>query len=175
MLFRSNSSLLRVNTGNIEFAGLFAPKPQGMTSADDWTKEMATKGFPELKKLYTLLGAPDNVSLKRGEHFGHNYNAVSRMAMYAVFNKHFHLGYKEPIIEKDYKRLSIEEMSVWNDQHPKPAGGEDFERKLLRAWRDDAQKQLASITPGSDDFKKAYGGGVAAILGRSLRSAGDVE
>jgi hypothetical protein len=41
-----NACLLRVDTGNIEFAGLFAPKPQGMTSANDWTKEMATKGFP---------------------------------------------------------------------------------------------------------------------------------
>ena len=47
-----NASLLRVNTGNIEFAGLFAPKPQGMTTANDWTKEMSTKGFPELKQLY---------------------------------------------------------------------------------------------------------------------------
>ncbi len=49
-----NASLLRVNTGNIEFAALFAPKPQGMTSADDWTKEMSTKGFPELQQLYAL-------------------------------------------------------------------------------------------------------------------------
>src|SRR5260221_4765561 len=45
-----NSSLLRVNTGNIEFAALFAPKPQAVTTADDWTKEMFTKGFPELKQ-----------------------------------------------------------------------------------------------------------------------------
>src|SRR3954464_14962593 len=49
-----SSSLLRVDTGNIEFAALFAPKPQGMTSADDWTKEMKTKGFPELVQLYKL-------------------------------------------------------------------------------------------------------------------------
>src|SRR5208283_316743 len=37
-----NASLLRVNTGNIEFAGLFAPRPQGMNTANDWTKELAT-------------------------------------------------------------------------------------------------------------------------------------
>ena len=63
-----NASLLRVGTGNVEFAGLFAPKPQGMTTADDWTKEMSTKGFPELKRLYGLLGAPNQVMLQRGEH-----------------------------------------------------------------------------------------------------------
>jgi hypothetical protein len=84
-----NACLLRVDTGNVEFAGLFAPKPQGMTCANDWTKEMATKGFPELKQLYTLLGAPNNVMLKRGEHFPHNYNAVSRSAFYTWLNRHF--------------------------------------------------------------------------------------
>src|SRR4029077_1929707 len=31
-------SYLRVGTGNIELAGLFAPKPLGMSAADDWTK-----------------------------------------------------------------------------------------------------------------------------------------
>ena len=51
-----NASLLRVGTGNIEFAALFAPKPLGMTAANDWTKEMETKGFPELQKHYALHG-----------------------------------------------------------------------------------------------------------------------
>src|SRR5881396_158307 len=88
-----NACLLRVGTGNIEFAALFAPKPQGMTTANDWTKEMSTKGFPELKQLYTLLGAPNNVTLHCGEHFQHNYNAVSRCAFYGVLNKHFKLGF----------------------------------------------------------------------------------
>jgi dienelactone hydrolase len=67
-----NASLLRIGTGNVEFAALFAPKPLGMTCANDWTKEMSTKGFPELKQLFGLLGAPDNVMLSRGEHFPHN-------------------------------------------------------------------------------------------------------
>jgi hypothetical protein len=38
------------------FAALFAPKPQGMNTANDWTKEIATKGFPELQKLYATFG-----------------------------------------------------------------------------------------------------------------------
>ncbi len=38
-----NACLLRVGTGNVEFAALFAPKPQGMTTANDWTREMATR------------------------------------------------------------------------------------------------------------------------------------
>src|SRR2546427_11688755 len=69
-----NACLLRVETGNIEFAALFAPKPLGMNCADDWTRELAVKGFPELKQLYRLLGAPHNVMLARGEIFKHNFN-----------------------------------------------------------------------------------------------------
>src|SRR3989441_1283696 len=49
-----NACLFRVETGNIEFAAMFAPKPLGMTAANDWTKEMETKGFPELKKHFEM-------------------------------------------------------------------------------------------------------------------------
>ena len=118
-----NASLLRVNTGNVEFAGLFAPKPQGMTTANDWTKEMSTKGFPELKQLYAMLGAPKNVMLHRGEHFPHNYNAVSRSAFYTWLNRHFKLGFKEPVIERDYEPLTsrpAHRLGCSSTPHPKP-------------------------------------------------------
>ena len=170
-----NASLLRVNTGNIEFAGLFAPKPQGMTSANDWTKEMSTKGFPELKKLYALLGAPNNVMLKRGEHFPHNYNAVSRSAFYTWLNRHFKLGQKEPVIERDYEPLTRDQLTVWDQQHPAPkADDPEFERQLLRQLHDDAQKQLAAAqTP--DDFRKICGAAFDVILDGGLSEAGEVE
>jgi hypothetical protein len=170
-----NACLLRVDTGNIEFAALFAPKPQGLTSADDWTREMAAKGFPELKKIYALLGAPDNVMLKRGEHFGHNYNYVSRAALYSWVNKHFNLGLKEPIVEEDYKRLTKEEMSVWDDAHPKPGGGLDFERKLLRWLHEDSEKQMQQAAASPEAFRKIFGGGIDVVLGRNLHEVGAVE
>src|SRR5947208_11414370 len=101
-----NACDLRVETGNVEFAALFAPKPLGMTSADDWTKEMATKGFPELLKHYEFLGAKGNVMLTPLLHFDHNYNYPSRAAMYSWFNKHLKLGLEEPVVEEDHKRLT---------------------------------------------------------------------
>lgn len=170
-----NACHLRVGTGNVEFAALFAPKPLGMTCADDWTREMATKGFPELKQLFTLLGAPDHVKLYRGEQFGHNYNYVSRAALYAWLNQHLHLDLKEPIVEADYQRLSREDLSVWDDQHPKPVGGPEFERGLLRWLNDDAQRQLREVEKSAGDFRKVVGGAVDVILGRSLAEAGAVE
>ena len=130
-----NASLLRVNTGNVEFAALFAPKPQGMTTANDWTKDMATSGFPELKQLYTLLGAPDQVMLHRGEHFPHNYNAVSRSAFYTWLNRHFKLGFQEPVVERDYEPLNKVQLSVWDAQHPEHHAAE---RPLEQGDNDDA-------------------------------------
>src|SRR5207247_8210518 len=59
-----NCSYLRVGTGNIELAGAFAPKPLGMAAANDWTKEIESKGLPELKALYKLYGAEDRVMAK---------------------------------------------------------------------------------------------------------------
>ncbi len=171
-----NSSLLRVNTGNIEFAALFAPKPQGLTTANDWTKEMSTKGFPELKQLYTMLGTPNNVMLKRGEHFPHNYNAVSRGAFYTWLNRHFKLGQKEPVIERDYVPLPREQLTVWNDQHPAPkAADPDVERQLLRQLHADAQQQLAADQATPARFRMTYGRAFDIVLDGGLDEVGEVE
>ena len=171
-----NASLLREGTGNVEFAGLFAPKPQGMTTANDWTKEMSTKGFPELKQLYALLGAPNNVMLQRGEHFPHNYNAVSRMAFYGWLNKHFKLGAKEPVLEKDYQRLSRAELSVWDADHPAPkANDAEIERKLCQMWKDDADNQVAEAAKSTASFKEIVGGGLDIVLDGGLADAGEVS
>ena len=170
-----NASLLRVDTGNVEFAALFAPKPQGMTTANDWTKELSTKGFPELQKLYALLGSPENVTLARGEHFPHNYNAVSRSAFYTWLNRHFQLGAIEPVIERDYEPLTREQLTVWDDAHPAPkADDPDFERKLLTWFAADAKKQLqpAHSTPAA--ARKTLADAIEVLIGRTYATAGDV-
>ena len=161
-----NASLLRVGTGNVEFAGLFAPKPQGMTTADDWTKEMSTKGFPELKRLYGLLGAPNQVMLQRGEHFPHNYNAVSRAAFYNWINRHFHLGQQEPVLERDYTVSTRAELSVWDAEHPAPkAADPEFERALLKLWSGDSDQQLENLASGSpDQYRQVLKAGWDVVL-----------
>lgn len=170
-----NACLLRIGTGNVEFAALFAPKPLGLTAADDWTREMPTKGFPELKEHYAMMGAPDAVMLKALLHFGHNYNYVSRAVMYSWVNKHFRLGLPEPIVEENYRRLTARELTVWDEQHPKPAGGPEFERKLLRWLTEDAAKQLATALQSHQTFRQVVGGAVEVLIGRSWAEAGQVE
>ncbi len=170
-----NTSLLRIGTGNVELAALFAPKPQGMTTANDWTKEMATKGFPDLKKLYGLYGAADSVMLHRGEHFPHNYNAVSRTAFYNWLNRHFHLDQKEPVLEEDYKLATKTELSVWDATHPQPAGGEEFERRLLREQNAADQKQLAAAALKADTFRQTFPPAWEILLDSSSPGEGKVS
>ena len=165
-----NASLLRVDTGNVEIAALFAPKPLGMTAANDWTYEMPTKGFPELQRHFAMLGAPQNVMLKPLLQFGHNYNYVSRAAMYEWFNQKLKLGVPEPVTETDYTFSTRQELSVWDDRHPKPAGGPEFERRLLR-WLDERdQKLLAESQRSLASFRRDYGGAYDVIIGRRFSS-----
>ncbi len=168
-----NSTLLRVGQGNIDIAGAFAPKPQGMNTANDWTKEMSTKGFPELQKLYATLGRRYDVMLHRGEHFPHNYNAVTRSAFYGFLNKHFKLGQEAPVIERDYVPLPKEKLTVWDAEHPAPkAADPDFERGLLKWFKEDSEKQLRAAAATAEGREKVLRPAVETIIGRTYADAG---
>jgi dienelactone hydrolase len=172
-----NCNLLRVGTGNVEFAAMFAPRPLGLTAADDWTKEMQTKGFPELQRHYGLLGAADNVTLKPDLQFGHNYNLVGRTAMYELFHRVLRPGGDAAEQERDYRRLSIEEMTVWTAEHPKPPTGPEVERDVLEWWSKDSDAQLARLTPRDRDtlaeYRTVVGGALESIIGRALPGPGE--
>ncbi len=174
-----NACYLRVDTGNIEIAALISPRPLGMTAANDWTKEIATKGLPELKQHYKMLGIEDLVMAQPLLHFGHNYNNVSRAVMYHWLNKHLKLGLEEPIVEEDYQPLSKVEMSVWDDQHPRPPGGDDYERALLRWITQDSQRQMAALVPGDKKglahYRRIVGGAVDVMIGHGLPSPKAVQ
>jgi dienelactone hydrolase len=146
-----NCSLLRLGTGNVEFAALFAPKPLGMTGADDWTKEIETKGLPQLKALYKLYGAEDKVMAKCFLQFGHNYNQVSREVMYNWFNKHLRLGQKSPVVEQPFVPVPPRDLSVFDKDHPLPKDAVGVER-LRRSLKAASDKQLAALHP--KDAKK---------------------
>jgi len=173
-----NACYLRVGTGNIEIAGLIAPRPLGMTAANDWTQEILTKGLPELKQLYEMLGVEDLVTAKHFS-FPHNYNYVSRSVMYHWLNKHLKLGQEEPIVEEDFEPLSVDELTVWDDAHPKPPGGDDYERSLLRWITEDSEKQMAGLVPRDAEslarYREIVGGAVDVMIGRGLPEAGAIE
>lgn len=155
-----NACYLRVNTGNVEIAATIAPRPLGLTTADDWTKDMANDGFPELQKIYSLFDAKKKVELHQGLHFPHNYNHVSRVAMYGFISRTFNLGFEEPILERDFEFQTKEQLTVWDEQNLAPENGIDFEAKLLKHLQ---ANQLAQIQEQPDIAKQ----GLLGILGFS--------
>lgn len=172
-----NATYLRVNTGNIEFAALAAPRPMAMSAANDWTRELETKGLPELRQHYKMLGAADKVDGKYFD-FGHNYNYVSRAMMYEFFNKHLNLGLESPIVEQDYVPLTLEELSVWNEKYPKPACDEQAEVALMQSLAKEQDKELASWTPKDSkslkNFREIVGGAIDVMVGRELPASGAI-
>ncbi len=172
-----NACYLRIGAGNIDFTALAAPRPLGLSAANDWTRNLETDGLPELKRLYALLGAAKNV---RGKHFDfeHNYNALSRAMMYAFFDEHFQLGKKE-IVERDYQPLSREEMTVWGAGHPKPACGTAAEVKALTAFNAARHKEVAALTPINTEslvrYREIIGGALDVMVGRQLPAETAIE
>lgn len=164
-----NACGLRIGTGNVELAALFAPKPQGMTAANDWTKEMMTHGFPELVKLYGMLGAKDHVMCASELQFPHNYNYVTRELMYSWFNRHLKLGLDEPFLEEDFEPLSPAEVRIWDDDHRAPPSGEGVEIELLRSMANASDRELSSLP--AEKHHEVAAEALDALIGRSLPPA----
>ncbi len=147
---------LRIGTNNLDFTALHAPKPLLLISADDDSRTMPERGFPELRAHYRLLGGEAMLEHVPLLHFPHNYNYVSRTAMYHFMNKHLHLGLEEPILESPYRRLTRQDLSVWDEEHPPPPSGREFELKLLDYLSQDADQQLSELVPTDPDSLARY-------------------
>ena len=172
-----NCSYLRVRTGNIELAGVFAPKPQAMSGANDWTKEIMTKGFPELRQLYKLYGAEENVAAKAWVQFPHNYGQPSREFMYTWFKKHLQAG-NGAVEEKPFKPVPIKELSVFDEKHPRPTdelGAMKFRDVMSQA----SDAQMAKLTPTDEksltEFRKVVGTALRVMVNSSVPSTVTVQ
>lgn len=152
-----NSHHLRVGQGNIDIAAAAAPRPLGMTTADDWTIEFDTKGFPDLKALYTRIGKPDNVQALFATQFKHNYNQVSRVEMYAFMKRHLKLG-GVPVEERDFTFSPKEELTVWTQEHPAPSGekaGKAHEAALMKTWAELSEAKIKPLLAPKDENQLA--------------------
>jgi dienelactone hydrolase len=172
-----NCAYLRVGTTNIELAALIAPRPLGMTAANDWTKELETKGLPELKEIYAMYGAEENVMAKY-LNFSHNYNQPSREVMYNFFNKHLRFGVEGTIRDLPFTPVPPKELSVYDAKRPLPkdAANAEMLKKTLTAAQ---EKQLQSLLPkdkaGLAKFQKIERAALRAMMVDQLPSKGDVD
>jgi dienelactone hydrolase len=173
-----NASYLRVGTNNIEMSGLIAPRPLAMSGANDWTKHIETEGLPQLKALYKLYSAEENVDAKAWLQFGHNYNQVAREYMYSWFNRHLKLDQKEPIAEQPFVPVPPKELSVYDAKHPLPNDAVDAAG--LRAYlTKESDEVLDKLTPKDaaslKQFRQIIGGALESMIADRLPSPANVE
>jgi dienelactone hydrolase len=173
-----NCSYLRLNTSNVELAGLFAPRPLAMSGADDWTLDIENDGLPELKHLYRLYGVEYQVQAHCWPQFGHNYNQVSREFMYRWFNKHLKLGQGGPVREQPFVPIPPKELSVYDAEHPRPGDAVNAEG-LGRYLTAEAEKQLEGLFPkdaqGLEDLRRVACPALRVMIQDRLPEAGEVE
>ncbi len=172
-----NCSYLRIEGNNVQVAAMFAPKPLGLSAANDWTKDILTKGLPELKAIYRLYGAENNVTADAFLQFGHNYNQVSREVMYNFFNRHLKLGHKEPIHEQPFVPVPPKELSVFDAEHPRPKDALNAEG-LRRYLTEASDKQMAALLPKDKAslaaFRKVMEPALRTMITDRLPAASDV-
>ena len=79
---------------------------------------------------------------------------------------------EEPIVEEDFHPLSVAEMSVWDEEHPAPPGGVEFERALLQRMTEDSRRQIEALEPRDavslQEYRRIVGGAVEVMVGRGL-------
>jgi hypothetical protein len=169
-----NSWLLRVGTNNIEIAAAFAPKPMGMSAANDWTKDIMTLGLPELKKIYGLFGAEDKVLARKFE-FEHNYNQVAREVMYNWFDTQFALGHQPaPIVEKPFVPTPRTELTVFNAAHPLPKDATDaagLRKEMTRA----SNAQMAAIAKDPATYRETVSVALRAIVNDPIAAPDTID
>jgi len=168
-----NSPNLRLDTNNVEFAAMMAPRPMFMAAATgDWTRNMLTEEYPAVRAIYDLYGRGEDVEALLLD-APHNYNQANREAMYAFFGKHV-LGEKDPAKFKE-QPIRVEKLQDMLALHNRtlPANALSFQQ-LFDEWVRLAKEQtgnprqrlacaLASDWP-SQVLSQADGGRI--LLGR---------
>jgi dienelactone hydrolase len=135
-----NAPGLRINTSNVEIAAMFAPKPMLLVSATgDWTHNVPKEEFPAIRRIYDLYGKGDQVEVVQIDE-QHNFNRLSREAVYRFFAKHNpELSDSRELTEHDISIPMIQEMTVLSNR-TLPPGALDFDG-VFRLWQSLAEKQ----------------------------------
>jgi dienelactone hydrolase len=135
---------------HLDFIAAMAPKPVMLLSQekDFFDVRGAQKSFNELKKLYKLLGAEDNIRFFAGPEY-HGFSKHNREAMYSWFNKI--TGISDAKTEPE---LKLEEIEIlWCTPHGQV--GESGTRTLASFTKETSQSlKVKRGAPKGDSLNK---------------------
>ncbi len=139
-----NAPGLRFETSNVEIAAMFAPKPMLLVSATgDWTHNVPKQEFPAIQRIYNLYGKGDQVEVVQIND-EHNFNALSREAVYRFFAKN-NPGLSDPkeLSEHDISVPMLQDMMVLSN-HALPVNALD-QSGVFHLWVDFSKAQNNQI------------------------------
>jgi dienelactone hydrolase len=140
-----NAPGLRIGTSNVEIAAMMAPRPMLLVSATgDWTKNVPREEYPAIRSIYELYHQPDNVAVVQFE-AEHNYNRLSREAVYGFFAKQFAgMGGGGKLTEDDEMPVEpLLSMLVWQGRSlPSNAVTQE---QLFDEWKESGRRRMATL------------------------------
>ncbi len=162
-----NSPNLRVGTFNTEIAALMAPRPLLLISATgDWTAHTPTEEYPDIRSVYALYGAEDQVASVQID-APHNYNKDSREAMYAFFGRWL-LGEAnaDALKEQPFQPETNEDLLVFAGRElPKHAWtAEELTQELIEASEAQLEAHRPTDRKSLERFREVYGSALAHAL-----------
>ena len=99
--------------------------------------------------------------------------------MYSWFNTHFKLDLGDSGGRRGLQAAHDSRNDVWDDAHPRPPSGDDYERSLLAYMTDEARKQIASLAPTDGtslaEYRRVVGGAVDVHDRRISAGAEQIE
>jgi dienelactone hydrolase len=135
-----NAPGLRLDTFNVEFGAMMAPRPMLMIAATgDWTKNTPKEEYPAIRSIYELYDRAAQVEMVQMI-APHNYNQASREAMYTFFN-HRIRGERKDVKESAIEIEKLQDLLVWHGR-ALPANALTYDQ-LVDQWIAAAKQQTA--------------------------------
>ena len=133
-----NAPNLHLQYSNLQYAGLIAPRPLLLTGCTgDWSHHARQREFPIMRRLYELYDAAEKIDIFTQDEV-HNYNRVSREAMYAWMVRWLLEGGKKgprQLPESSAPVPSTKDLLVFDRPVPPYKGAISKQKQLFDMWR----------------------------------------